>query len=85
MADVINKSHGRGACCDCGYRAWLQQDGTVPPHEVRRVQRVDGKVQVYRGTETGDEACTGAGQAPLPMPPRATRLRAGASARRAAA
>lgn len=87
MADVIDKSYGRGACSDCGYRAWLQQDGTVPPHEVRRVQRVGGKVQVYKGTENGDEACTGAGQLPLPMPPRATRLRsrAGATARSAAA
>lgn len=87
MADVIDKSYGRGACAECGYRAWLQADGTVPEHEVRRVHRVGGKVQVYRGTETGDEARTGAGQAPLPMPPRATRLRArsGAAGRRAAA
>lgn len=69
MVGRIVKGAARGACADCGYRAWLEADGTVPEHEVRRVQRGDGGgPQIYKGTETGDEQCTGAGKPPEDMP-----------------
>lgn len=64
----------RGACCECGYRAWIEPDGTVPEHEVRRMHLgPNGRPQVYKGTEDGDEHCSGAGQAPTPLPPRVLR------------
>jgi hypothetical protein len=64
----------RGACSECGYRAWIEPNGTVPAHEVRRVHfGPNGRAQVYKGTEDGDERCAGAGQAPTPMPPRVIR------------
>ncbi len=73
----VTAGASRGSCADCGYRAWLQDDGTVPDHEVRRVQvnPVTGKPQVFPGTEQGDEHCSGAGKAPEYLPPRVTRKR----------
>jgi hypothetical protein len=60
----------RGSCADCGYRAWLDEDGLVPEHETRRVQvnPKNGRPQIFKGTETGDDRCSGTGKAPEPMP-----------------
>lgn len=55
----------RGYCADCGYAAWLQADGTVPEHVVRRVNRSGNP---YHGIAVGDDACTGAEKPPEPMP-----------------
>jgi hypothetical protein len=70
----ITPGAARGACVDCGYRAWLDDMGLVPVHEVRRVHfGPAGVPQVYQGTENGDERCTGSMRAPEYMPPRVTR------------
>jgi hypothetical protein len=55
----------RGHCADCGYAAYIQPDGTVPPHVVRRINRQGNP---YQGLAVGDDACTGAGRPPEPLP-----------------